>query len=69
MTDRWKKDVPSAPGFYWVRKEIEPGRKVLRVAEFVGDEEIWLQGVGEALAAGDLAEWEWWSAPAETPPK
>lgn len=68
-TSTWTREVPDAPGYYWVRKQTSPGVKQLRVAELVSDDEIWLPGVARAARDADLADWEWWPIAIDQPPR
>jgi hypothetical protein len=68
-TIAWTSTAPEIPGHYWVRKTVRPGVKQLRVAEFIGDDEIWLAGLATAASEDDLREWEWWPVAIEPPPK
>lgn len=65
----WTKAVPEKPGHYFIRKEVEIGVKRVSVAEFLGDDDIWIPGVSRSVTTSDLRDWEWWPAAIDMPPK
>lgn len=66
---KWTSTVPEKPGHYFIRKEIDTGVKRVLVAEFLGDEDIWVPGKSRAVTSDELRDWEWWTMAIDPPPR